>query len=262
MIKTESILFDKNEDEKAELAATAAQFGQSVPMRALTTPSITSDSNPIAKGRRRQNILVACLSILLAISNFVWQWTHPSVTPLTILSEMEQRSPPIDVIGNNGKPTLIDFWAPWCENCKIMAPTLQALEHQYEGKVNFVMMNGADTVRNGYWVDRFGVDAIPHLALVSSDGLIETALIGIIPKHVLAADLDVMIENSVASVNKKQCRDRFIVARSATTRLSSTESDTPSETTCTDTPISHKILPYQMYDAFASRPESRYLRLD
>lgn len=36
----------------------------------------------------------------------------------------------------NGRPTLVDFYAEWCENCKEMAPTLRALEGRYKNKVS------------------------------------------------------------------------------------------------------------------------------
>jgi len=77
----------------------------------------------------------------------------------------------------------------WCENCKLMAPTMLQVEEEYKDRVNFVLVNGD---RRDAWplIEAFGVDAIPHIALVSSDGDVETALIGPVPKRVLEADLD------------------------------------------------------------------------
>lgn len=72
-----------------------------------------------------------------------------------------------------------------------MAPTLLQVEEEYKDKVNFVMING-DTREAWPLIEAFGVDAIPHLAMVSSDGDVETALIGPIPKQILEADLDGM----------------------------------------------------------------------
>jgi thioredoxin-like negative regulator of GroEL len=70
-----------------------------------------------------------------------------------------------------------------------MAPTLLQVEEDYKERVNFVMVNGD---KRDAWplIEAFGVDAIPHMALVSADGDVETALIGPIPKSVLSADLD------------------------------------------------------------------------
>ena len=149
-------------------------------------------------------------------------------------------------------PVLVDFWAPWCGNCKTMAPTLQALEKDYQGKVNFVMINGNE--RQAWpMIEAFGVDAIPHLALVSAQGDVETALVGIVPKHVLAADLDVLLQNAAAP----PCEVSSVAA------LASDGVAGPSSGTllCTES-SSKKALPYQMLDTFAGRPEQRRLHFD
>merc|ERR1739844_9234 len=131
---------------------------------------------------------------MAAVGNYVYQYTHP-ITSLTLLTDMQRKSDDLALIGKNGKPTVVDFWAPWCENCKSSAPTLYNIEEKYKGKVNFILVNG-DLNENWPIIERFGVDAIPHLAMIDSDGVVETALIGPIPRSVLSADLDVMIENS------------------------------------------------------------------
>merc|ERR1712241_28461 len=90
--------------------------------------------------QKNRNIVVAVVSSILAISNFFWQYSHP-ITDIQLLATMQQNSAPITVIGTNGKPTMVDFWAPWCENCKVAAPTLNKVEEEFKGKVNFVMIN-------------------------------------------------------------------------------------------------------------------------
>lgn len=144
---------------------------------------------------RRINIIVAMVSVLVAGLNYFYQYTHP-ISAIQLLTEMQKQSSPISTIGHNGKPTVVDFWAPWCENCKAEAPTLFQIESEYRDRVNFVMING-DEVSSWDLVERFRVDAIPHLALVSSEGDVETALIGIIPAKVLRSDLDIMVLNAM-----------------------------------------------------------------
>jgi hypothetical protein len=61
---------------------------------------------------KRRNYVVAALSVGLAITNYLWQWTHP-ITPIQLLYTMEQNSSPITAIGTTSKPTVVDFWAPW-----------------------------------------------------------------------------------------------------------------------------------------------------
>lgn len=173
--------------------------------------------------QKNRNILVAFISAFLAISNFFWQYSHP-VTDVQILASMQEKSAPISSIGTNGKPTVVDFWAPWCENCKASAPTLSKVEEEYNGKVNFVMIN-ADQGNPWPFIEAFGVDAIPHLALVDSEGDVMTALIGPTPKSVLEADLDVLLRNSKQSDSKED-------------------------------------LPYVMLDVFKNAPERRRVHFD
>jgi len=180
-----------------------------------------------AKNEKKKNIALAVLAFFAAILNYGYQFTHP-ITSLTLLTEMQNNSADLTVIGNNGKPTVVDFWAPWCENCKSAAPTLAAIEGEYGSQVNFVMVNG-DLGANWPIIERFGVDGIPHLAMVGSDGVVETALIGPIPRGVLRADLDTLLENSKIG------------------------NDGDGEGNI------KKTLPYTMYDAFRSRPDMRKL---
>jgi len=174
---------------------------------------------------KKKNIAVAALAVCAAILNYAWQFSHP-ITSLSLLTDMQNSSAEINVIGNNGKPTVVDFWAPWCGNCKSFAPTLAAIEKEYEGRVNFVMVNG-DKGENWPIIERFGVDAIPHLAMVGSDGIVETALIGPIPRAVLREDMNAMLENSLRDTNAD---------------------------------VGKKELPYVMFDAFRSTPELRQLK--
>lgn len=183
------------------------------------------------KREKTQNAVVAALAFLAAILNYGYQFTHP-ITSLSLLTEMQRNSDAITVIGTNGKPTVVDFWAPWCGNCKAAAPTLASVEEEYKSRVNFVMVNG-DLGENWPIIERFGVDAIPHLAMVGADGLVETALIGPIPKGVLREDLDTMLENA------KQIQ------------IATTDNNGGIENT------RKKDLPFVMFDAFQNAPEKR-----
>lgn len=224
-----------------------------------------------------QNVVVAISAFLLAVLNYGWQYTHP-ITSTSLLVDMQRNSPAINVIGSNGKPTIIDFWAPWCENCKKAAPTLYSIEEEYKSRVNFVMVNG-DLDENWSLIERLGVDAIPHLCMVSSDGTVETALIGPIPKTVLRADLDVLLENArlleefekshgddtaeSVSTNEIQIRAGIIEQDGKKVELPYSvvnPINTPNldNLSVQDKPQKMK-LPYQMYDAFVKNPELRKL---
>ena len=122
-----------------------------------------------------RNIVIALGSSFLSICFFFYQQLNP-VEELTLMRKMQNESPSIYTVLDNGKPTLIDFYAEWCENCKEMMPVLRELEQKYKGKVNFVMING-DKSENSEFVELFRVDGIPHLALMTKDGEVKTALI-------------------------------------------------------------------------------------
>jgi thiol-disulfide isomerase/thioredoxin len=193
----------------------------------LTSSTASSATGTVAAGtqvesRKRNNSIVAVLSISLAFMNYFWQFTHP-ISAIQLLYTMEQSSAPITAIANNGKPTVVDFWAPWCENCKQMAPTLYQVEQEFSDRVNFIMVNG-DAPEAWPLIDLFGVDAIPHLALVEADGTVDTALIGPVPKAWLEKDLQVMLDNSKLRENERTA------------------------------------LPHQMLDTFANRPEERRIQ--
>mmetsp|Transcript_698 Transcript_698/g.1299 ORF Transcript_698/g.1299 Transcript_698/m.1299 type:complete len:294 (+) Transcript_698:141-1022(+) len=177
-----------------------AQFGDSVSLKPSSSDTSTTQQ-PQAKmlvddlkHRQTRSIVTAVLAVLLGVLNYAWQYTHP-MSSLQILTEMQSASQPLSIIGTNDKPTVVDFWAPWCENCKLAAPTLLTIEKEYSDRVNFCMING-DEAQAWPYIEAFRVDAIPHLALVSKEGDVETALIGPIPKSVLEADLNVMIGNA------------------------------------------------------------------
>ena len=145
----------------------------------------------ILRRNKIRNAVVAASSVAFAVLNYAWHFAHPT-TAVGILMSMEGRSAPLSVVGNNGKPTVIDFWAPWCPSCLAGAPTLRAVEIEYADRVNFVSID-ADLRENWPLVQLFGVDSIPHLALVDGGGVVETALVGPVSRSVLSADIDAML---------------------------------------------------------------------
>lgn len=198
------------------------------------------------RNKKRTNAAVAVLAFAAALFNYGWRVTHP-VTAVEILAQMQSQSDPLTVIGRNDRPTVVDFWAPWCENCRYAAPTLRSVEREYGDRVNFIMINGDDP---DAWpvIERFGVDAIPHLAMVSREGDVETALIGPIPRSVLRADIDALLEREEGRVQPK------LVVVDGTGEDGDDLAPTQEE--------GGKPLPYVMYDAFRSRPEMRRVQFE
>ncbi|MHC4946915.1 MAG: thioredoxin [Planctomycetota bacterium] len=84
------------------------------------------------------------------------------------------------------RPVLVDFWADWCQPCRIMGPTVDELAERYAGRVTVAKV---DTEANPTLAVQFGVSAIPTLAIFR-DGEIVQKFVGVTPKETLAAALD------------------------------------------------------------------------
>ncbi|ALG70393.1 thioredoxin [Azospirillum thiophilum] len=85
-----------------------------------------------------------------------------------------------DVLKASG-PVLVDFWAEWCGPCKMIAPALDELAGEYEGKVTVAKLNIDE---NPDTPGKYGVRGIPTLMLFK-DGSVAATKIGALPKGAL-----------------------------------------------------------------------------
>ena len=89
-------------------------------------------------------------------------------------------------VAQSDQPVLVDFWAEWCQPCKMLGPTIDALANEYQGKVK---VGKVDVDTNRDTAIKFQVQGIPTVILFQGGEVIKSWT-GALPKQTFADELD------------------------------------------------------------------------
>ncbi len=168
-------------------------------------------------------IIALCLACLLLVvrSQFnsdkqLYALARNSIDPKVALS--------------NGNPTVIEFYAEWCEACKKMAPAINKLEELNKGKLDFVLLN----VDNDLWqdlIEEYNVYGIPHLNFFDANGELMGKAVGVRKLEELQEVVDALL----TSQELPSFSGKTFISSLGDTKLESDQSQTIS-------PLSHGLI--------------------
>ena len=94
-----------------------------------------------------------------------------------------------EVVLNSDKPVLVDFWAAWCGPCRMLAPIVEELDKDFDGKATIVKV---DVDAHQEFAAKYGVRNIPTV-LVFKGGEVADKQVGVAPKNVYAEKLNALL---------------------------------------------------------------------
>ncbi|OGI01973.1 MAG: thioredoxin [Candidatus Melainabacteria bacterium GWF2_32_7] len=89
-------------------------------------------------------------------------------------------------VKNSEIPVLVDFWAPWCGPCRRIAPIIDEIAEEYQGRIKVVKLNTDDNIRTA---QEYSISGIPSLIIYKNGEAVER-LVGLMQKSTLQSSVE------------------------------------------------------------------------
>ena len=139
-----------------------------------------------------QKAVLLVSAVVLAVVLFLLRNGLSTESPM---DQLARRSLQPEVALSNQKPTMLEFYADWCEACREMAPAMLETEWRTSGRMDVVLVN----IDNPQWqdlIDRYEVNGIPQLNLFAADGSLRGRSLGVRTPQQLEALSTALIANT------------------------------------------------------------------
>ncbi len=133
------------------------------------------ESTSLAKLGNVQRIFLLIISLVIALSLLLVRTHIENGNPLDFLA---RNSLEPETALRNGHPTIIEFYADWCEACQSMAPSMMNIKSKFQNEIDIVLLN----VDNPRWLDlvqKYKVNGIPQMNFFDESGRFKGSSIGI-----------------------------------------------------------------------------------
>ena len=167
-----------------------------------------------------QKIFLVFLSLFLVFSLFFFR---NGFKANAMLDQLARNSLEPDIALSNGKPTVFEFYADWCEACKEMAPDMVDAEKLNSNKIDIVLLN----VDNSRWfdlIDKYDVNGIPQLTFFDDKGEFKGFSLGVRKYIELNEVFNALINNSELPSFTKLSNSSNLISKNNSAKLNNKNS--------------------------------------